>query len=125
MTDCPFCQPKSENVFYEDELVRGLWDQFPISPGHALIIPKRHVETWFDASSEEHQALTQALTRVKAVIEAEHQPDSYNIGINSGKAAGQTIPHLHVHLIPRYQGDVPDPRGGVRNVIPTKANYWD
>ena len=125
MTHCPFCQPNPEIIFYEDELVMGLWDQFPISPGHALIIPKRHVETWFDASSEEQQALTQALTHAQAIIEVQHQPDGYNIGINSGKAAGQTILHLHVHLIPRYEGDVPDPRGGVRHVIPAKAKYWD
>lgn len=125
MTDCPFCQPNSEIIFYEDELVLGLWDQFPISPGHALLIPKRHVETWFEASPEEQQALTQALAHAKAIIEMQHQPDGYNIGINSGKAAGQTISHLHVHLIPRYEGDVPEPRGGIRHVISTKANYWD
>lgn len=125
MTDCPFCQPDPKIIFYEDELVTGLWDQFPISPGHALLIPKRHVETWFEASPEEQQALTQALAHAKAIIEMQHQPDGHNIGINSGKASGQTISHLHVHLIPRYEGDVPDPRGGIRHVIPTKAKYWD
>ena len=79
--------------------------------------------TWFDANAEERTALFKALDAAKAIIEKDHGPDGYNIGINCDPAAGQTIFHLHVHLIPRYAGDVADPRGGVRHVIPDKANY--
>jgi len=94
-----------------------------VSPGHALLIPIRHIPTWFEASAEERTALFKALDTVKVIIEKDHRPDGYNIGVNCGPAAGQTIFHLHVHLIPRYSGDVTDPRGGVRHVIPEKGNY--
>lgn len=120
---CPFCKPERCRVFHEDELVVGLWDGFAVSPGHALLVPKRHVETWFDASPEEQAALTQAIAVARARILERFNPDGFNIGINVGRAAGQTVFHLHVHVIPRYTGDVADPRGGVRHVIPAKANY--
>jgi ATP adenylyltransferase len=94
-----------------------------VSPGHALLIPHRHMPTWFDANGDERTALVAAVDAAKAIIEKDHRPDGYNIGINCGPAAGQTIFHLHVHLIPRYSGDVADPRGGVRRVIAEKANY--
>jgi diadenosine tetraphosphate (Ap4A) HIT family hydrolase len=94
-----------------------------VSPGHALLITNRHVPTWFDANADERTALITAMDSAKATIEKDHRPDGYNIGINCGPAAGQTIFHLHVHLIPRYSGDVADPRGGVRRVISEKANY--
>lgn len=123
-TDCPFCTPDPELVFHESELIVGLWDRYPVSPGHALLIPRRHVAGWFDASTDEHQALVAALEGAKREIEKTHGPDGHNIGVNSGEAAGQTIFHLHVHLIPRYTGDLEDPRGGVRNMIPDKAAYW-
>lgn len=103
--------------------VFGLWDAYPVSPGHALLIPRRHIPTWFEATSEEHIAFVSAIDQAKAAIEKDHQPDGYNIGINCGAAAGQTVFHLHVHLIPRYHGDVGDPRGGVRHIIAHKANY--
>jgi diadenosine tetraphosphate (Ap4A) HIT family hydrolase len=108
---------------FRDGLVYGLWDGFPVSPGHALLIANRHMPTWFDATSEERIALMTAMDSAKAIIEKDHRPDGYNIGINCGPAAGQTIFHLHVHLIPRYSGDVPDPRGGVRRVILQNASY--
>lgn len=120
---CPFCAPNPDKVIYESPLVIGLWDGFPVSPGHALLIPRRHVASWFDATDEEKAALVIAMDAAKAKIEEQFSPSAYNIGINAGRAAGQTIFHLHVHLIPRYDGDVPDPRGGVRYVIPDKANY--
>lgn len=101
----------------------GIWDAFPVSPGHALLVPKRHVRNWFEASLEERLALTRAIDVARFAIEANFRADGYNIGINSGEAAGQTIFHLHVHVIPRILGDVPDPRGGVRHVIPHKGNY--
>ena len=121
---CPFCTPDQKLLFHESELVVGLWDRYPVSPGHALLVPRRHVAGWFDASQEEQQALVAALEAAKRKIEKEHRPDGYNIGVNIGEAAGQTVDHLHVHLIPRYQGDIADPRGGVRHVIPAKAGYW-
>jgi HKD family nuclease/diadenosine tetraphosphate (Ap4A) HIT family hydrolase len=121
--DCPFCFPGSERTFYRDSLVVGLWDAFPVTPGHALLAPIRHIPTWFEASTEERMALTRAIDAARVAIEANFGADGFNIGINSGEAAGQTVPHLHMHVIPRRRGDVPDPRGGVRHVIPGKGNY--
>ena len=123
-TTCPFCEPVAEGrIFYRNEMVLGVWDAFPVSAGHALLVPVRHVATWFDASNDERIALTRAVDFARDAIEAKHQPDGYNIGINSGDAAGQTVFHLHVHVIPRYRGDVTDPRGGIRHVIPGRGNY--
>jgi ATP adenylyltransferase len=121
--ECPFCNPSEARIFLSGDQVFGFWDAYPVSPGHALLIPRRHIPTWFEATSEEHAALISAIDQAKAAIEKNHQPDGYNIGINCGAAAGQTVFHLHVHLIPRYQGDVSDPRGGVRHIIAHKANY--
>lgn len=98
----------------------GIWDSHPVSPGHALLIPKRHVTTWFDASPEERAELLSAIDSARTAIELTHAPDGYNIGMNLGAAAGQTVSHLHLHIIPRYSGDVPNPRGGVRHVLPCK-----
>lgn len=120
---CPFCDPPEERTFAQDPLAIALWDGYPVSPGHALIIPRRHIPTWFDATEPEQSALLSLVNSAKAVIDQRHRPDGYNIGINSGAAAGQTVFHLHIHLIPRFVGDVDDPRGGVRHVIPAKANY--
>lgn len=88
------------------------------------MIPRRHVLSLFDTSEVERANLFSLLDRAKQVLHAEFNPDGYNVGINDGAAAGQTVPHLHIHLIPRYFGDLPDPRGGVRWVIPGKADYW-
>jgi superfamily II DNA or RNA helicase/diadenosine tetraphosphate (Ap4A) HIT family hydrolase/HKD family nuclease len=100
-----------------------LWDAFPVSPGHALLIPARHIATWFDATEAERAELLTAVEQARVVIERTHRPDGYNIGVNIGQAAGQSIFHLHVHVIPRYRGDVDEPRGGVRGLIPGKATY--
>jgi len=99
-------------------------DGFPISPGHTLIISKRHVGSFFDLEADERNDMLLLLDRAKSTIDKHFNPDSYNIGINDGPTAGQTIAHLHIHLIPRYNGDCPDPRGGVRWIIPENANYW-
>jgi len=125
LTNCPFCDPARGSVFWRGRLVLGLWDSFPVSPGHALLVTRRHVADWFSASSDERRALIDDLEVARAVIQAGHSPDGFNIGINIGAAAGQTVPHLHVHLIPRYAGDVDDPRGGVRHVLPALANYLE
>ena len=100
-------------------------DGFPITNGHTLIIPKRHITSFFDCSAEEQAALIGALNTAKQELDKTCSPDGYNVGINDGNAAGQTIGHLHIHLIPRYQGDQPDPRGGVRWIFPDKAVYWN
>ena len=124
MSESPFLNPDPTRVFYRSTLVLGIWDAFPVSPGHALLVPTRLVPTWFEATPEEQQALIKAINVAKHAIEEQHgTPDGYNIGINVGEAAGQTVFHLHVHVIPRFKGDVADPRGGVRHVIPAKANY--
>ncbi len=120
---CPFCSPPPGRILLQTLQVLGLWDAYAVSPGHALLIPRRHVPTWFAATAAEKLALIDAIDLAKAKIEELHVPDGYNIGVNSGEAAGQTVFHLHVHVIPRYRGDVPDPRGGVRHVIPGKGNY--
>jgi len=125
MTDspCPFCHPDPTQVFHADEHILGLWDRFPASPGHALLVPRAHIPDWFSAGPELQRALTCAIEIAKAEIEKNHHPDGYNIGLNVGAAAGQTVFHLHLHVIPRYAGDVADPRGGIRYAIPHKANY--
>ena len=99
-------------------------DGFPISPGHTLIVPKRHVASFFDLTPEERADLLALLDAAKADLDRELSPQGYNIGINDGAAAGQTVPHLHIHLIPRFPGDREDPRGGIRWIIPEKADYW-
>ena len=122
--NCPFCNVESEREIIASSLLSvAFYDGFPVSPGHALIIPKRHVSSFFDLSKEERQDLLNLADSVKRILEERYHPDGYNIGINVGEAAGQSIFHVHMHLIPRYQGDVPSPRGGVRGVIPTKQNY--
>lgn len=125
VSDCPFCSIDSGRLIIESESVIALWDGYPVSRGHALVVPKRHVSDWFDASREEKIAIIDAIELVKTEIEKAYQPDGYNVGFNSGRAAGQTVFHLHVHVIPRYDSDSPDPRGGVRWVLPEKAAYWD
>jgi superfamily II DNA or RNA helicase/diadenosine tetraphosphate (Ap4A) HIT family hydrolase len=121
---CPFCPPPAERVFHTGELSFGQWDAYPVSPGHALLVPRRHVATWWDATPEEQRDLLAALVIAREEILRRYRPDGFNVGMNLGAAAGQTVFHLHVHVIPRYAGDVPDPRGGVRHVIPAKANYF-
>jgi diadenosine tetraphosphate (Ap4A) HIT family hydrolase len=122
---CPFCQLSSERIIAQNEHAFVIRDAFPVSPGHTLIIPRQHIASFFETTAEEKTALLKLLNEAKAGIESEYKPASYNIGINDGAAAGQTVPHLHIHLIPRYEGDVEDPRGGVRWVVPEKARYWD
>ena len=101
----------------------AFYDGFPVSPGHALIIPKRHVASYFDLSVQEREAMTQMMLDVKQKLDDRFHPDGYNIGINVGEYAGQSIFHCHMHLIPRYKGDVENPKGGVRGVIPSKQKY--
>lgn len=121
---CPFCALPPSRVLGENLHAFWIRDVYPISSGHSLIIPKRHIESFFEATPEERDALLTLLDEAKIDVEKEYQPDGYNIGINDGTAAGQTVPHLHIHLIPRFHGDIKDPRGGVRWLISAKADYW-
>lgn len=114
----------TERVIAQNDLALVVRDGFPVSPGHTLIIPRRHVGSFFEVTDEERSAMLALLNREKAELDKEFRPTGYNIGINDGADAGQTVPHLHVHLIPRYRGDSVDPRGGVRWVLPDKADYW-
>ncbi|MCK9278744.1 MAG: HIT family protein, partial [Methanoculleus sp.] len=99
------------------------YDRYPVSPGHLLLIPFRHVAGPFDATDGEQAALLALVREAKAFLDERFHPDGYNVGVNVGTAAGQTVMHLHVHVIPRYAGDMADPRGGVRGVIPEKRKY--
>jgi diadenosine tetraphosphate (Ap4A) HIT family hydrolase len=121
---CPFCVLPRERILLENNLALAILDGFPISPGHALILPRRHTQSFFEVTDQERVSMLALLQRTKDLLDAKYHPDGYNIGINDGAAAGQTVPHLHVHLIPRYQGDVSDPRGGVRWIFPELADYW-
>lgn len=121
---CPFCILPATRIVKENGHAMWVMDAYPVSPGHSLVIPKRHVGSFFDVTQEERDALLVLLDEAREAVSTQYRPDGYNIGINDGPVAGQTVPHLHVHLIPRYTGDIPDPRGGVRWVIPSKADYW-
>ena len=123
-SDCPFCTLPANRI-----VERNLWcvvvrDAYPISPGHTLVIPVRHTASFFDLSEEERGGMMALLDSAKRQLDAEFTPAGYNIGINDGAAAGQTVSHLHIHLIPRFENDLPDARGGVRWVLPEKAKYW-
>jgi diadenosine tetraphosphate (Ap4A) HIT family hydrolase len=121
---CPFCCLEPSRIAGANALAVRISDGFPIAPGHSLIIPRRHIGSFFEATGEERTALLSLLDEAHAEASATFSPDGFNIGVNDGPAAGQTVPHLHIHLIPRRLGDVPDPRGGVRWVIPDRARYW-
>jgi ATP adenylyltransferase len=122
--ECPFCFPDAElELITESATAYAIADKFPVSNGHTLIIPKRHVENYFDLTFREQSACIFMLNYVKEILQERFQPDGFNIGINIREAAGQTVPHAHIHLIPRYQRDVDKPEGGVRGVIPGKKMY--
>ncbi len=119
--NCPFCQPA--HALMKNELAYAIRDKNPASPGHLLILPRRHVGDWFETTTEERIALFGLADAAKLWLEREFHPGGYNLGINVGELAGQTIFHVHLHVIPRYRGDVANPRGGVRGVIPSKQDY--
>ncbi len=123
-TECPFCALLEERVLFRNDTAVAVRDAYPITPGHTLVIPVRHVASFFDATPLERDAMLRLLDTAKQHLQIEFGPAGYNIGVNDGAAAGQTIGHLHMHLIPRYLGDQSDPRGGVRLIIPEKADYW-
>lgn len=124
--DCSFCAIANEEqdaVVVENDGVFAIYDKYPVNPGHTLLIPKRHVLNVFELTPEEWLSLHRLLAVAKAELDVRYQPSGFNIGINWGVTAGQTVPHLHVHLIPRFEGDVPNPRGGIRNFKPPVVPY--
>ena len=123
MTECPFCSITGEYIAANNAAL-AIFDSFPVSRGHALIIPRRHVASFFDLSEADQAQVWSMVAEVQQKLETKFHPDGFNIGINDGVAAGQTVMHAHIHIIPRFKGDVPDPRGGVRWVIPRNADYW-
>lgn len=125
---CFFCDIQKEpdlQVFLESENFVARFDSFPVSKGHCEIIPRKHIDSFFDLTDKEAAEMMRLTKQVREILDKEFTPDAYNIGINDGEAAGRTIPHFHLHIIPRYKGDVTNPRGGVRNVIPHKADYTE
>lgn len=120
--DCIFCQ--KDDIVIENELAKAFWDKHPVREGHLLIVPKQHYVTYFDVPATTKQALDDLLMAGKALLDERYQPAGYNIGINVNPAAGQTVMHAHIHLIPRYEGDVRDPCGGIRKMIPHAVGHW-
>ena len=125
MENCKFCEIYSEKKFdFENELAFAFWDANPVSKGHIIFMTKRHIENFFETTKEEKSDLFELIDKAKNIIDKKYKPTGYNIGINCGVSAGQTVMHVHVHLIPRYDGDVENPRGGVRGVIPENKDYY-
>lgn len=123
MAECIFCNVPKEKIIAENDLAIAFFDQYPVNEGHTLVVPKRHAETFFDATDAELNAICRLIKVVREKLDVLYNPDGYNIGVNVGAAGGQTIFHLHVHIIPRYTGDVPDPRGGIRRIKKSLVPY--
>jgi diadenosine tetraphosphate (Ap4A) HIT family hydrolase len=132
---CRFCNLDESPAIISNDHATAIYDGFPVTPGHTLIVPKRHIASFFEATSEEQAAMFDLLAEMRQLLLLSPHPcfgnagtvpvpDGFNIGINDGMAAGQTVMHLHIHLIPRFRGDTEDPRGGVRWIMPVKAPYW-
>jgi diadenosine tetraphosphate (Ap4A) HIT family hydrolase len=124
-TACPFCNVDATRILLENEVGIAIRDAFPVTEGHALAIPRQHVISLFDLDIREQLALWQMASEVRAKLADEFHPAGFNVGVNDGKTAGQTVMHAHIHVIPRYSGDSEDPRGGIRRVIPKQARYWE
>ncbi len=122
--ESPFFPVETERLIAQNESAIAFFDIFPVSPGHALVIPRKVVSSFFDLSPEMRADSWRLIDEARSVLVDRFKPDGFNIGINEGLAAGQTVPHAHVHVIPRYRDDVEDPRGGIRWVIPEKVDYW-
>jgi diadenosine tetraphosphate (Ap4A) HIT family hydrolase len=120
---CPFCHLEPRRVLDQNELAVAIADAFPVSPGHTLVIPRRHVAGFFELTAAEVAAVMELVFRMQRRLAAERGPDGFNIGVNVGTVGGQTVMHAHVHLIPRFAGDVLDPTGGVRNLLPGSGRY--
>ena len=121
---CPFCGVAADRIVLENSVGIVLKDAFPVSRGHTLVVPRQHVESLFDLPPADQVALWQLVTEARQQLVSELAPDGFNIGVNDGRAAGQTVAHAHIHIIPRRAGDAADPRGGIRWVLPDQARYW-
>ena len=121
--ECPFCNHGEEEAVLKNDLSFARFDKYPVSKGHLLVIPWRHFENYFDATTEEKIAIIKLIDEAKILLDEKFRPDGYNIGVNVGIPAGQSVMHLHVHVIPRYKGDMENPKGGVRGVLPRKRVY--
>jgi diadenosine tetraphosphate (Ap4A) HIT family hydrolase len=121
---CAFCHMEKSRITLQTDFAVALPDRFPVAEGHMLVVAKRHVSSLFDLSEEEQAAIWRLVAQVRHKLVSEMKPDGFNVGVNDGPAAGQTVLHAHVHVIPRRAGDVADPKGGVRWIIPGKAQYW-
>ena len=120
---CPFCSIDPKRIAFSGIHGDGIWDSFPVNPGHLLIVPRHHTPTWNDLTDVEKTWVCSTIDQAISIIKSRYSPDGFNVGFNHGPAAGQTVSHFHLHVIPRYSGDVVDPRGGIRHVIPERANY--
>jgi diadenosine tetraphosphate (Ap4A) HIT family hydrolase len=123
---CLFCDrnnKKEHKIILENDFCYARWDNFPVSKGHLEVVPKLHISSFFDIGDEQLTQLFALIKKTKAMVQKKYNPDGYNIGINEGEAAGRTVHHLHIHLIPRYKGDIKNPNGGVRNIIPGMGKY--
>lgn len=121
---CKFCDiVNNKEYLLENDLAVAFFDNYPVSDGHTLIIPKRHVETYFDLTSEEMKAIFELSNQVKKLLDEKYHPDGYNVGFNVKECGGQSVMHCHMHVIPRYKGDQENPRGGIRKVVKNKVNY--
>lgn len=123
MPDCPFCNIEYERIIKKSQYSLAFFDSYPVNRGHVLIVPKRHEADYFKLEAEEKADMANLIEYVKDYLQTKYSPDGFNIGINIGEAAGQSIFHCHIHIIPRYKGDVDNPLGGVRGVIPNKQKY--
>jgi diadenosine tetraphosphate (Ap4A) HIT family hydrolase len=123
-TDCPFCKPNIDREpILEHVITYSMYDKYPVTRGHTLIIPKRHCANYFELTLEEQISCWQMVNEVKNILTEKYHPNGFNIGVNANEAAGQTVPHVHIHLIPRYIGDVIEREGGNRGVVPDKKKY--
>ena len=120
--ECRYCENHYEKIL-ENEFAYARYDHNPVNEGHMLFITKRHTIDFFGTTEEERKALFDLIFEAKKLLDEKYHPTGYNIGMNCGASAGQSVFHIHIHLIPRYDGDVPNPRGGIRGVIPSKQNY--
>ncbi len=123
-SECVFCD-REGCIYLENDLAYARYDKYPISKGHLLVLPKRHEENYFNLYTEELASVNSLIVECHEELERKLSPDGFNVGINIGRAAGQTVMHAHIHVIPRYKNDVPDPRGGIRWINREKAVYWD
>lgn len=123
MQPCDFCNREGRKIIAENDDFYSFFDHYPVNPGHALVVPKEHYKEIEDIPFEKVHNMIEVIRKTRRYIYIFYDPDGFNVGMNLGYAAGQTINHLHFHIIPRYKGDVPDPRGGIRGVIPNKKLY--